>query len=235
MNTTLFICFFISAIISIKASANVFVPSAQLMQIEKNMSEDERAFIKYGNVQETLINTVLSSLATPVAKCGANTLETEWWQMVNGPEASRLMDAFGQNLATVCKSANGSNMIDTMLKMLEFFLTKFGSDPRIPWMGSVISDTLNMLASPMLPEIVNKTGGLVLTAANKPMMVNFVRNFWNELNVFLSNKELSTKVKKTFNNLTKMMLNISKAKKNTPAPTSGRTNSPRRTRTINKK
>lgn len=243
MKTILFICFFISAIISIKASNSdvavadtvSFIPSARLIQIEKNMSTDEREFIECDNVKETLTNTFLGSMVTPVAKCGLNTLHAEWWQMVNGPEASRLIDAFGQNLATLFRSANGSNMINTMLQTLHYFLEKIGSETRVSGMGEVVSGTLDLLASPRLPEIVNKTGGLVITAANKPMMLNFVRNFWKEFNVFLNNKELGAKVKKSFNNLTNMMQNISNTKKNTPTPVLGRTNSARRTNTFSKK
>jgi len=149
-------------------------------------------------------------MATDVAKDGFTNANHEWQLMLEGPEASRVIGTFGQNFNTIVDSNNAANMIKMLATTAHEMLATAGEAKISSGLSDIVSMTYSLFTSPKMPEVVNKTGQLVIDAVNKPGAALFTKTFWDEIKELLSVKNLNEKLKKNFSNLLFMMNSLSR-------------------------
>lgn len=192
----------------IQEAAFEFKPSKRLQEMENNMSNSSKAFVGDGKVKKTLTDTYKTTMATDVAKAGFDNANHQWLLMLEGPEASRVFGTFGKNFNTIVTSTDGVDMINMLATTVHVLLAKAGEEKMSSKLSDIMSMTYSLFTSPNMPEIVNKTGGLVITAVNKPGAALFTKTYWTEVKKLLTEKNLNQKLKKYFANLMSMMKSL---------------------------
>lgn len=169
------------------------------------LSGDEKEFIQDGKVKETAFRLFSESINGDVVKNGFAKVNHEWEMLVDGPEASRVIGTFGDNLSKIVTSARGAEIINTVATTAHILLSKAGEETRESGLSKILSMTFSLFTSPEIPDIVNKTGGLIVTAANKPKAPLFIKRFWEEMKIFMGEKELNAKLTRYFTNIMSIM------------------------------
>jgi len=169
------------------------------------MPKDKKELIKSGMVRGTMTDTFKNSMDTAVATEGLAKLNHEWELMIAGPEASRVIGTLGQNVNQMLTSPGGSEFISTAYTTAHVLLSKAGEETRTSGLGKILSMAFFLFTSPEMPEIVNKTGELIVTAVNKPDAPLFVRHFWDEVKQSLSDGNLNKKLDKCYGNIFSLM------------------------------
>ncbi|XP_025198376.1 uncharacterized protein LOC112596791 [Melanaphis sacchari] len=186
-----------------------YKPSMRLEKMEENLPNDAKKFVPEGKVKEVITNTFKNAMTTNQAKRGLAEAQEQWQLMLNGSEASRVIGTTGQNLKKIFTSPNGADMINMLVTTIHVLLTK-GSEEKIgSGITNLISMTYALLTSDLMPDIVNKTGGLIITAVNKPRAPLFCKTYWNEVEKLLKDKKLNQKLNKYFTNTMSMMTSLS--------------------------
>lgn len=186
-----------------------YKPSERLNEMEKNLSGELKTFVKDGYVKETLTNTFSNSMKTDVATDGLAGLKQELQQTFNGPEAYRIFDDFGDDLNKIFTSRNGANIINMIASTVHVLLTNTGeTNIKESGLGKLLSSLFLLCSSSYMPQIVDKTGELVITMVNKPMAALFARQYWNEWQKMLNQKDLDKKLNNIFNSLSALMKSL---------------------------
>lgn len=164
--------------------------------------------VKDGHVKETMINTFNEAIASAVAQKQLAKLNSEWQVMIDGPEAPYVISTASGNLREVMTSHNGSKFIITVFATIQALLTKAGEKQgQNNGLGKLLSMMYNLLSLSNMPDIVKKTGTLIIKTANKPNAALSVRQFWGEVKKCLSDKHLKSKINQCFSN-TMFLMNI---------------------------
>lgn len=191
-----------------------YKPSQRLAEMEQNLPSSAQAVIPDGKVKEAITNTYMTAMNTDVAKTGLANIKHEWQLMLDGPEAPRVIGTFGQNFNKIFTSIEGADMANMLATTAHVVLARSGMQKMSPGLATILSSTYLLLTSDMMPEIVNKTGGLVITAVNKPKAPLFVKTCWDEINKILNDKNINGKLNKYFHNLVFMLKSMSGIKQN---------------------
>jgi len=186
-----------------------YMPSKRLEEMEKTLPSSAQAFIPDGKAKETFTNTFNSAMATDVARTGFDDVQHQWKVLIDGPEAPRVVGTVGQNINKVFTSPNGSNMINMLATTTHVLLAKTGEEKIGAGLAELFSLTYSLLTSDMMPDVINKTGGLVITAVNKPKAPLFVRTYWDGIRRLFNEKNLNDKINKYFTNIMSMMKSMS--------------------------
>eukprot|EP00102_Acyrthosiphon_pisum_P005538 XP_001950374.1 PREDICTED: uncharacterized protein LOC100160421 [Acyrthosiphon pisum] len=186
-----------------------YKPSKRVEEMENNMPDSAKVFIGVGKLKDTMTDTYASAMATDAAKAGFADANHEWQLLLEGPEAARVIGTSGQNFNTIVTSTDGADMINMLATTVHVLLTKAGEQKMSSGLRDILSMTYSLFTSPNMPEIVNKAGGLVITAANKPNAPWFTKTYWDETKKLLSDKNLNEKLKKYFTNIISMMKSLS--------------------------
>jgi hypothetical protein len=186
-----------------------YMPSKRLEEMENNLPSSAQAFIPDGKVKETIINTFNSAMATDLARTGYENVQHQWQELINGPEAPRVIGTFGQNINKIFTSPEGSDMINMLATTTHVLLSKSGEEKMSAGLADLVSLTYSLLTSDLMPDIINKTGGLVITAVNKPRATLFTRTFWDGIRRVFSEKNINEKMNKYFTNIVSMMKSMS--------------------------
>ncbi|XP_026816888.1 uncharacterized protein LOC113556252 [Rhopalosiphum maidis] len=182
-----------------------YIPSKRVEEMETNLPSSAQAFIPDGKVKETFINTFNSAMATDLARTGYSDVQRQWQELINGPEAPRVIGTFGQNFNKIFTSPDGSDMINMLATTTHVLLSKSGEEKMSAGLADLVSLTYSLLTSNLMPDIINKTGGLVITAVNKPRATLFVRTYWDGIRRLFSERNLNDKMNKYFTNIMSMM------------------------------
>jgi hypothetical protein len=196
-----------------------FMPSDRLALVERSLPKNKKAFVGDGMAKKTLCNTFKESMKSRAATNGLENLEREWLTMIAGPEAERLVDTFGGNFKKFVTSPNGAEMANTVTSTLHSLLARAGAETRHSGLGEVISMIISLFRSPEMPEIVNLTGGLIISAVNKENGLAVIHQFWVEVQKLLDVKNVNRKVQTAFDNLLTTMNELAKKQpRNKSAP-----------------
>lgn len=187
-----------------------FMPSERLTWMESSLPVNKKAFVADGKVKETMENTFENSINSRAAANGLRRAEREWKQMLAGPEADRLVDTFGGNFKKFVTSPNGVEMANTVTSTIHSLFAKAGAETRHSGVGDIISMVISLFRSPQMPEIVNLTGGLIISAVNKNNALAFINQYWKETQRLLATKNINRKVQIAFNNLFTLMNQLAK-------------------------
>ncbi|VVC37537.1 Hypothetical protein CINCED_3A004380 [Cinara cedri] len=234
-NTTLFICLIFSTICITKAEPSdeveeeatqeveeeatqdvkcyapqpfQYKPSERLKTLESGLSAGKMKFVPEGKVRETMTNVYQNAITRGAANEGLQKLDDEWKSMLQGPEASRVVGTCGRNFAKVVSSDKGREILKTVWITAHLLLSKAGKDTRGAGLGRIMASMFKLFESPQMPEIVSQTGGLIISAANKPRAVWFVRRAFQEIEGFLVDRDLPDKINTFFENMMSMMKNL---------------------------
>lgn len=189
----------------VKVESFQFKPSKRLQEMEDMLSGEEKEFIQDGKMKETVTKLFLDSINTDVVRDGFAKANHEWQMLVEGPEASRVIGTFGDNLNKIVTSAGGAEIINTVAATAHILLSKAGEKVPESGINKILSMTFSLFTSPEIPDIVNKTGELVVTAADKSKAPLFIRRFWDEVNAFMGDKDLNSKLNMYFTNILSIM------------------------------
>lgn len=182
-----------------------YKPSERLEEMEKNLSNHAKAFVNNGKVNLAMNAMYAKAMSTDVAIHGIDGVQHEWDLMLEGPEASRVIDSFGQNFHKVLTSVDGGNMINMLASTVHVLLSKAGESKMNSRLNEIMSLTYSMFTSLEMPTIINKASGLVITAANKPKALLFVKMYWEEMTKLMNVKNINLKLNKYFSNMISMM------------------------------
>lgn len=185
-------------------------PSERLAVAESELPAKKKAFVKDGRVKVTMKNAFVDSMNTGTAADGLRSADREWRLMLEGPEAGRLIDTFGNNFATFVASPNGAEMANAVASTVHTLLARAGAETRHAGLVDVATMTTSLFRSPLMPEIVNLAGGLILSAVNKNQALASVHQFWVETDRLLKTDNLNAKVNTLFENLTTAMASMAK-------------------------
>lgn len=191
-----------------------YTPSQRLSEMEQNLPSGAQAVIPDGKVKEAITDTHKTAMNTDVAKTGLADIKHEWQLMLEGPHASRVIGTFGQNINKIFTSAEGADMANMLATTVHVLLARSGMQKTSPCLATILSSTYSLFTSDMMPEIVNKTGGLVITAVNKPKAPLFVKTYWDEIKKILNEKNINVKLNKYVNNIVSMMKSMGGTKQN---------------------
>lgn len=165
------------------------------------MPRNQKEMVKDGRVKETMINTFNKAIASAVAQKQLAKLNSEWQVMVDGPEASRVIGTTSGNVREVMMSQNGSKFIITAFATVQALLTKAGEEQsQSNGMGKLLSMIYNLLSLTNMPDIIKKTGTLIIKTAKKKNAALYVRQFWGEVKKSLSDEHLKAKLDRCFSN-----------------------------------
>lgn len=184
--------------------------SKWLEEMEKYMPYSSKAFVADGKVKETLTDTFIRTMATDVATAGFTKANSEWQLMLEGSEASRVIGTFGQNFNTIVDSNNAAKVIKMLATTAHVLLAAAGEAKVSSGFSDIMSMTFWLFTSPYMPEVVSKSGQLVIDAVDKPGAALFTKTFWDEISRLLSVQNLNEKLKKNFANLLSMMNSLSR-------------------------
>lgn len=182
-----------------------YTPSAKLKRIESGLSDADRSPIDDGKVKESLTAAFEDSMQTDVAQQGLADVKNEWQLMMEGPFARMVIGTFGQNFVKIVTSQEGADMINMLAATASVLLQKAGAEKRAEGLNRAISMTFMLFTSPEMPEIVNKSGQLLIAATNKRNATQFAERFWAEVKDVLTIKNLDHKLAKCFTNIRSMM------------------------------
>uniref|UniRef100_A0A2S2PH25 Uncharacterized protein n=1 Tax=Schizaphis graminum TaxID=13262 RepID=A0A2S2PH25_SCHGA len=186
-----------------------YMPSKRLEELENNLPSSAQAFIPDGKVKENIINTFNSAMATDLAKTGYGDVQRQWQALIDGPEAPRVFGTFGQNFNKIFTSPEGSDMINMLATTMHVLLAKSGEKKMSAGLADLVSLTYSLLTSDLMPDVINRTGGLVITAVNKPRATLFAKTYWFGIKRLLSVTNLNEKLNKYFANMLSMMESMS--------------------------
>ncbi|KAE9543457.1 hypothetical protein AGLY_002257 [Aphis glycines] len=186
-----------------------YKPSQRLAEMEQNLPSSAQAVIPDGKVKEAFTDMYTTAMNTDVAKTGLANIKHEWQLMLEGPEASRVIGTVGQNINKIFTSAEGADMVNMLATTAHVLLARSGMQKMRPGLATIIALTYSLLKSDVMPEVVNKTAGLAITAANKPNAPLFVKTFWDEIRKIVNEKNINKKLNKYFNNIVSMMKSMS--------------------------
>lgn len=177
--------------------------------------------VKDGHVKETIINTFNEAIASAVAQKQLAKLNSEWQVMIDGPEAPRVISTTSGNVREVMTSNNGSKFIITVFATVQALLTKAGErTTQGNGLGKLVSMVYNLLSLTNMPDIIKKTGTLIIKTAKKDNAALYIRQFWGEVKQCLSDQQLPAKLDRCFSNTMFLMKSynkkISLAKRQTP-------------------
>lgn len=157
--------------------------------------------VKDGRVKETMIHTFNEAMASEVAQKHLARLNSEWQVMIDGPEAPNVIGTVSGNLREVMTSQNGSKFIITVFATIQALLMKAGEkQTQSNGLANILSMIYTLFSLPNMPDIVEKTGILIIDAVNKRNAAMYVRQFWGEIKKFLSDKLLKPKLNQCFSN-----------------------------------
>lgn len=191
-----------------------YTPSQRLAEMEQNLPSSAQAVIPDGKVKEAITDTYTTAMNTDVAKTGLADVKHEWQLMLEGPHASRVIGTVGQNINKIFTSTEGADMANMLATTVHVLLARSGMKKMNTGLATILLSTYSLLTSDMMPKIVNKTGGLVITAVNKPEAPLFVKTFWDEIQKILYEKNINTKLITYFKNIVSMMKNMNGIKQN---------------------
>lgn len=191
-----------------------YKPSQRLAEMEQNLPSSAQAVIPDGKVKEAFTDTYTTAMNTDVAKTGLAKIKHEWQLMVEGPEASRVIGTVGQNVNKIFTSAEGADMVNMLATTAHVLLARSGMQKMHSGLATIIALTYSLLSSDVMPEIVNKTAGLAITAVNKPKAPLFVKTSWDEIMKIVNEKNIHVKLNKYFNNIVSMMKSMSEINQN---------------------
>ncbi|XP_027837168.2 uncharacterized protein LOC114119699 [Aphis gossypii] len=180
-------------------------PSQRLAEMEQNLPSSAQAVIPDGKVKETFTDMFTTAMNTDVAKTGLANVEHEWRLMLDGPEASRVIGTVGQNVNKIFTSVEGADMLNMLATTARVLLARSGEQKMCPGLATIVGLTYSLLTSDITPEVVNKAGGLTITAVNKPRAALFTKTLWDEIVKLVNEKNISEKLNKYFNNIVSMM------------------------------
>jgi len=178
-----------------------------LEEIENKLSNGKEKFVMNNAVKESITNEFSESMKTPEAQNGWENLKHQWDLMLKGSEASRVIGTVGDNFHTVVSSDEGANIINSLVSTLHMLLSKIGEKKSSSDLSTLLKTIFLLLASPEMPNVVNETGNLVISVANKENATPFVRQLFKEVNTLLKMKDLDCKLNKSFTNIILMMKN----------------------------
>jgi len=235
MNTKLFIGLCLSVVIAIKAnktegrdskkSANVnsvvtevekmeeveetddfiYMPSITLKKMEDGLSTCDREFVKDGMVKETMTQVFWDSVNMPMAKAGWTPLCGQWQNMLEGPEASRVIGTFGMNFHKIITANKDTNIINVVASTVHGLLDKIAVENRATGLSKIMEMVFTLTEAANMPDIINKLGELTMTFVQKPKAQEFTRKFYTETFKLLNDKDLNNKINKYFSTIISMM------------------------------
>jgi len=188
--------------------------SQRLADMERELPSSAQALIPDGKVKEAYTDTYTTAMNTDVAKTGLANIKHECQLMIDGPEASRVINTFGQNINKILTSVEGAEMANILVTTAHVLLNRSGMHKMSPSLAAFLSSAYSLLTSNMMPDIVNKTGGLVITAVNKPKAALFVKTYWDEIKKILNEENINMKLINYFHNLASIIKSMSGIKQN---------------------
>lgn len=152
-----------------------------------------------------MTNMFKNSMKTDVAKDGVEKLNKKIQILNEGLESMRVVNSFSKNFREWAVSTDALDIIKILMTMMKNLLANTGKETRGIALTKMLQTAFNLLGSSKMPGIVNMTGGLVMTAVNKPGAPQFVIQCRKEINDLLGDKNLITKVNMSFKNMISIM------------------------------
>jgi len=182
-----------------------YMPSIRLMEMEKNLLPCEMVFVKEGMVKETIMNVFSESMTTPEAKGGSSLLIGKWKTLLEGPEASRVVDTFGKNFNKIITTNKDANILNVAASTVHTLLNKAAVENRATGLSTILKMVSTLIKSEKTPEAINKVGKLVIAFVQKSRVSEFTRKFFEETLSLLDEKNINNKLDKYFSTIISMM------------------------------
>lgn len=185
-----------------------YKPSESLREMENNLSMCEKEFVKDDMVKETMSNMLAKSMKTTVAQNGCANLKNQWKLMLEGPEASRVVGTFGENLKKIMTTNRDANIINVVASTGHVLLKKMAVETRASGLEKILSMMFLVSGSSNTPHVINKIGQLTIMSVQKPRISEFTKRFFDETCNLLKEKNISKKMDTYFSNMISMMKNL---------------------------
>lgn len=195
-----------------------FIPSKKLKAIESKLSADQKSFVPEGKVREIMTNVYRDAMNTDVAIHGLKELNDRWNSMLNGPEAPLVLGAFSQNFSKIVSSYESANIINMLWTTVHMLLTKAGQETKASGLGWIMSSLFKLFMLPQMPEVINQTGGLIITTVNKPNAKQYIKQVFKEIQTMLKDNKVTDKINTYFKTMSSMMENQKATKKLNSSP-----------------
>lgn len=128
--------------------------------------------------------------------------------MLDGPEASRVVGTFGENLKKIMTTNRNANVINVVMSTGHELLRKIAVETRASGLETILQSMFAVAGSPNTPHIVNKIGQLTIMSVQKPRHSEFIKRFFDEICNLLEEKNVVEKMDNYFSNMISMMTNL---------------------------
>lgn len=181
------------------------MPNTRLEDMENNLPEIEQQFIDNDKVKETMVNLYKNATEKEEVKNEIEKMNQQWQRLINGPEALRVIGTFGENFKQLGETTATADIFNMMLTTIHVLLREAG-EQKDTALSNLLTDAFTLLSSSKMPEIINKIGGVIITAVNKQNAPQFVVRYWIEImNLIQKDKDLNNKITMLVNNTIAIM------------------------------